>query len=954
MQSQIEVMLNSVNPVEVGVESPLSSDLFVSSPLENLQSPPAPVLLASDASDVVLTGTQQSISEIALPPSPLDPSMTNGDAATGPLSPVADAAALMGDLTAPSADASAPAIAVEESSLFPLAGATDVNPQTPVRVEFSRAIDQSTLSSNSFRLLSNEGTPVAATLGSDLTGGVVSLTPLAPLTARTQYTLDVTSTLTGLDGSPVTPFTASFTTGDRTAGAGFAFTRQQVLAGESRFGVTSVAIGPDGNAYASDITGAILRYNLDPSTGQATGADTVFSQPGAQIVGLAFAPDATATDLRLWVSHAQRGQGNFTGTISELTVPTTGTAIVRRDVITGLPHTPGLQHQPNGIAFGPDGRLYQSVGGLTTLGGTRNWGVPETPLSAAVIVADLQHDAFQTGEPVNVQTQGRGENNYDPTAPDAPVTLFATGLRNGYDLAWHSNGNLYSGINANSLIGRFSPAGNGIPAVTARPHEMLALIEEGGYYGHPNPTRDEFVLNGGNPTSGFDPWEINQYPVGTQPEPTFDPSQLYSTRRIGGTSPNGLAEYTGFGDLNGRLLVSFFSGARTIQSFEFGSDGRVIDTDPLTDGEGNNITFSSPLDVAVHPSGAIYVANFGVSQGNPSNGALWVLRPIATERQPGTLSFSTPNYTLPEDSETASVALTIERSGGSSGAVSVILNLEGDTAQAGEDFVAAPITVTFAPGQTQQTVTLPITNDDVEEGAETLNLTLTLPTGGATIGERSATVTILDDDGADPTPLEPIGGNALFVAGSTRLTSAERQYVARLEALGYEVTIRDDNDSRSSDADGQDLILISETVVSSRVGRKFTDVAVPVITAEAYLFDDLGLTGRRTRTDFGIDRRQIDLTLTAAHPLAGGLSGEVTIYTRPEEVSWGRPGESAIVAAEDSQGRAAIFGYDAGAALASGGTAAARRVALPLWGQLTDDGLALLEAAVLWATGQRR
>ncbi|MEO0408079.1 MAG: Ig-like domain-containing protein [Cyanobacteria bacterium P01_A01_bin.135] len=846
-------------------------------------------------------------------------------------------------------------IEVEESSLFPLAGATDVNPQTPVRVEFSQAIDQSTLDGSSFRLVDDRGTSVAATLGSDLTGGVVSLTPLAPLTARTQYTLDVTSALTGLDGSPVTPFTASFTTGDRTGGAGFAFTSQPVVPGEARFGVTSVAIGPDGNAYASDITGTILRYDLDPETGLATSTETVFSSPGAQIVGLAFAPDATAGDLRLWVSYAQRGQGNFTGTISELTLPAAGAAgeIIQRDVITGLPHTPRLQHQPNGIAFGPDGRLYQNVGGLTTLGGTRNWNVDETLLSAAVIVADLNHPAFQTGEPVNVQTEGLGADNYDPTALDAPVTLFATGLRNGYDLAWHSNGNLYSGINANSLIGRFSPAGEGVPAVTARPHEMLALVQAGAYYGHPNPTRGEFVLNGGNPTPGEDPWEIDQYPVGIQPQANFDPSLIYSTRSVGGTSPNGLAEYTGFGDLNGRLLASFFTGARTIQSFELGADGRVIDTDPLTDANGDNITFSSPLDVAVHPSGVIYVANFGVSQGNPSNGGLWVLQPVTAERQAGTISFSATDYALPEGDSTAG-AIALTRSGGSSGEVSVILNLTGDTAQAGEDFAAAPLTVTFVPGQTQQTVVLPLIDDGLEEGAETLGLTLSLPAGGATLGASQATVTILDDDGANAPPPAPVGGNALFVAASTRLTGAEQQFVARLEALGYVVTVQDDNDSRSSDADGQDLIVISETVISGRVGRKFTDAAVPVITSEPYLFDDLGLTGRRARADFGFERRQRSLIVTdGAHPLAGGLSGEVQIYAQPEEVSWGRPTGSAIVAAEDSQGRAAVFGYDTGATLANGRAAAARRVALPLWGTLTDDGLELFEAAVLWATGQR-
>ena len=36
---------------------------------------------------------------------------------------------------------------------------------------------------------------------------------------------------------------------------------------------------------------------------------------------------------------------------------------------------------------------------------------------------------------------------YDPTAPGAPLTIYATGIRSGFDLLWHRNGNLYTGLN---------------------------------------------------------------------------------------------------------------------------------------------------------------------------------------------------------------------------------------------------------------------------------------------------------------------------------------------------------------------------------------------------------------------------------------------------------------------------------------------------------------------------
>jgi len=47
------------------------------------------------------------------------------------------------------------------------------------------------------------------------------------------------------------------------------------------------------------------------------------------------------------------------------------------------------------------------------------------------------------------------DGRYNPYYVDAPLTLFATGLRNAYDLIWHSNGQMYvptngTGGNSNS------------------------------------------------------------------------------------------------------------------------------------------------------------------------------------------------------------------------------------------------------------------------------------------------------------------------------------------------------------------------------------------------------------------------------------------------------------------------------------------------------------------------
>lgn len=79
--------------------------------------------------------------------------------------------------------------------------------------------------------------------------------------------------------------------------------------------------------------------------------------------------------------------------------------------------------------------------------------------------------------------------------------------------------------------------------------------------------------------------------------------------------------------------------------------------------------------------------------------------------------------------------------------MSATLNLTNGTAKAPDDYTNTPITVTFATAQTSQIVNIPIINDNLLENTETLNLSLSNPTGGATIGsQNNAILNILDDD----------------------------------------------------------------------------------------------------------------------------------------------------------------------------------------------------------------
>ncbi|NDA66167.1 MAG: hypothetical protein EBY09_05925, partial [Verrucomicrobia bacterium] len=68
------------------------------------------------------------------------------------------------------------------------------------------------------------------------------------------------------------------------------------------------------------------------------------------------------------------------------------------------------------------------------------------------------------------------------------------------------------------------------------------------------------------------------------------------------------------------------------------------------------------------------------------------------------------------------------------------------TAKAGSDYTTTSGTLIFADGVTNVTFNIPILDDTIIEPTEVLNLYLSNPTGGATLGLASATLTIVDDD----------------------------------------------------------------------------------------------------------------------------------------------------------------------------------------------------------------
>ena len=149
----------------------------------------------------------------------------------------------------------------------------------------------------------------------------------------------------------------------------------------------------------------------------------------------------------------------------------------------------------------------------------------------------------------------------------------------------------------------------------------------------------------------------------------------------------------------------------------------------------------------------------------------------------GVVQFTASAYNVQEDS--GNVIITVTRSGGSDGAVSVDFATMDGSALAGQDYTANAGTLSWADGDTtDRTITIAIIDDVLPEPAESFSIALSNPSGGMILGAQSnVTVTIdANDPAAVPTAeLPTLSHWALLLMGllitwaSARMLSRQRQ-----------------------------------------------------------------------------------------------------------------------------------------------------------------------------------
>jgi hypothetical protein len=218
------------------------------------------------------------------------------------------------------------------------------------------------------------------------------------------------------------------------------------------------------------------------------------------------------------------------------------------------------------------------------------------------------------------------------------------------------------------------------------------------------------------------------------------------------------------GSSSGAVGVSYATSNSTADGSDYTSasgtlswgDGDTVGktfTVAITDDASNESAESFNLALS-SPTG-------GASLGSQSTASVTI---VDNDTPPaGTLQFSAPTYSVGEAGGTATI--TVTRTGGSGGAVSVNYATSNGTATAGADYTAASGTLSWANGDTApKTFTVGISPDTIQENDETVNLGLGGATGGATLGsQKTAVLTIVDDD--NPIVINSISPSSICQGG---------------------------------------------------------------------------------------------------------------------------------------------------------------------------------------------
>jgi hypothetical protein len=155
----------------------------------------------------------------------------------------------------------------------------------------------------------------------------------------------------------------------------------------------------------------------------------------------------------------------------------------------------------------------------------------------------------------------------------------------------------------------------------------------------------------------------------------------------------------------------------------------------------------------------------GVSLGSPSSASISITGDASGTV--GNVEFSAASYAV--DQTGSAVTVTVNRSGGSSGAVSAAYATSNGSAVAGADFTQTTGTVQWANGDaTSKTISVPVSDATSFSSTKSFTIGLFNATGGATVSSpNSASVTITGSGIAGPGGPNPSAPTSLVMTGQS-------------------------------------------------------------------------------------------------------------------------------------------------------------------------------------------
>jgi len=234
-------------------------------------------------------------------------------------------------------------------------------------------------------------------------------------------------------------------------------------------------------------------------------------------------------------------------------------------------------------------------------------------------------------------------------------------------------------------------------------------------------------------------YHINRTTLAVSPGPMTRYTRQYykhvrsGARRIGAASSATPFDPLAFVNPNGATVVvvkATSGGSFSIQALPAGTYG---------------LTYTTGAQYNVNLPDVTIGAGQSLNTSIPAAGVLTAYGK-APSPAPGTLRFSASSYSVAENGGLATV--TVTRTGGSSGQVTVDYTTSNGSALSASDYTAVSGTLLWASGQTtSRTFTVPVLDDNLPEGSETVHLTLSGLSGGATLGTPgTAVLTIADND----------------------------------------------------------------------------------------------------------------------------------------------------------------------------------------------------------------